>query len=128
MNFFLYQVWARDRIRIDPRSKDMCWDCWEELCCTKTMCKLDSVETSTIHLQNLQTQWIDKQKWVCGKLKCCLKHEENVYKQEIKKYPSVGESIEIDGKKYIVMWVNVLSKYIFLKDENWYILKHNLDN
>jgi len=84
MRFFLYQVWARDSIRIDPRSKQMCWDCGHQLCCTKSMCKIESVPTSTIHLQNLQAQWIDSQKWVCGKLKCCLKYEEDIYKQELK--------------------------------------------
>jgi len=80
--FFLYQVWARDRIRLDERSKDICWDCWYKLCCTKSMCKIDSVSTSSIHLQNLQNQGIENQKWVCGKLKCCLKYEENIYKKE----------------------------------------------
>jgi cell fate regulator YaaT (PSP1 superfamily) len=128
MKFFLYQVWARDRIRIDPRSKDICWDCGHKLCCTKSMCKIESVPTSTIHLQNLQTQGIDNQKWVCWKLKCCLKYEEDIYTQELKNYPDLWTELEKEGKKYIVAGVNVLSKYIFLKDEDGFITKHDLDD
>ena len=128
MRFFLYQVWARDRVRLDPKSKDICWDCWHKLCCTQSMCKIESVSTSTIHLQNLQAQGIDNQKWVCGKLKCCLKYEEDTYKEDIKKYPEIWTELEKDGKKYIVAGVNVLSKYVFLKDEEWFITKYDLDN
>jgi len=128
INFFLYQVWARDRIRLDPRSKDVCGDCGHKLCCTKSMCKIDSVQTSTIHLQNLQTQGIDSQKWVCGKLKCCLKYEEDIYKRELKEYPKVWTTLEKQWKKYIVAGVNIISKYVFLKDEEGFITKFDLDN
>jgi cell fate regulator YaaT (PSP1 superfamily) len=128
MNFFLYQVGARDRIRLDPASKDICWDCWHKLCCIKSMCRLDSISSDTISLQNLQTQWLDSQKWVCGKLKCCLKYEEEIYKSELKNYPKVGTEIEKDWKKYTIIWINVLSKYVFMKDEEWFIIKENLDN
>lgn len=128
VNFFLYQVWARDSIRINPESKNICWDCWWWLCCTKSLCKIPSVETNTIWLQNLQTQWIDKQKWVCGKLKCCLKYEENIYKEEIKKYPSVWDNIKNDNKEYYVVWANILSEDIFVKDENWFVNKITLSD
>jgi len=128
MKFFLYQVGARDRVRLDPKNKDICWDCGYSLCCIKSMCKIESVPTSTIHLQNLQTQGIDNQKWVCGKLKCCLKYEEEIYKEELKNYPELWTELEKDGKKYIVAGVNVLSKYIFLKDEDGFITKHDLDS
>ena len=126
MKFFLYQVGARDRVRLHPDSCNIVWDCWHKLCCTKTYCKLDSVETSTVHLQNLQTQWVDKQKWVCGKLKCCLKYEESLYVSEQKKYPDVGTELEKDGKKYTVIGVNIISEYIFAKDEDWYITRFAL--
>ena len=123
MNFFLYQVWARDRIRLHPQAKNWIGDCWYSLCCVNNLCKLDSVETSTINLQNLQTQGIEKQKWLCGKLKCCLKYEEKIYEKELEKYPDIGTQLEKDGKKYTVIGINTLSKYIFLKDENWYITR-----
>ena len=121
MKFFLYQVWARDRIRLHPKSDEMIWDCWHKLCCVQTLCKIDSIETKTINLQNLQTQGIDKQKWICWKLKCCLKFEEKIYLEELDNYPEIWAQLEIEGKKYIVIWTNILSKYIFLKDEEGYI-------
>ncbi len=121
MNFFLYQVWSRDRIRLHPKSSEMIWDCWQQLCCTKTLCKIDSIDTKTISLQNLQVQWLDKQKWVCWKLKCCLKYEEWTYIEKLWDYPDIWTEIEIDWEKNIVVWINTLSEYIFLKNNDWYI-------
>jgi len=127
MKFFLYQVGARDRVRLHPESKYWVGDCWHSLCCVNNLCKLDSVETSTINLQNLQTQWVEKQKWLCGKLKCCLKYEEKIYEQELENYPNIWTELEKDWKKYTVIWINTLSKYVFLKDENGYISRMTQD-
>ena len=118
MNFFLYQVWARDSIRLNPLSEDMCGDCWNKLCCTKSLCSLKSVETSTIHLQNLQLQWLDKQKWVCGKLKCCLKYEEKEYKEEKKIFPDLWTKLDLDWEIYTIIWINIMMKTMFIKDNN----------
>ncbi len=123
MKFFLYQVWARDRVRLHPNAKNMIWDCGHTLCCTKTLCRVDTIETKTIHLQNLQTQGIDRQKGVCWKLKCCLKFEEKIYLSELENYPEVWTLLEIEGKKYTIIWINVLSGYVFVKDEEGYISK-----
>ena len=128
MNFFLYQVWARDSIRVNPESKNICWDCGHQLCCTKNNCKLCSVESSTVNLQNLQTQWIDKQKWVCWKLKCCLKYEEETYKEALKDIPWVWSTIEKEWKIYTVIGINILLKYMFLKNEDWVIIKEDLQD
>lgn len=128
MNFFLYQVWARDKIRLHPESKNIYWDCWLKLCCLKNYCKLYSVETSTVNLQNLQPQWIDKQKWVCWKLKCCLKYEEKNYEKALKNYPQVWSTIEKEWKIYTVIGINIFLKYMFLKDENGVITKEDLQN
>ncbi len=128
MNFFLYQVWARDRVRLHPESKNICWSCWQWLCCTKHMCKIPSVETSTISLQSLQTQSMDSLKWVCWKLKCCLKYEEKIYEKELEAYPELWSTIEKEWKIYTVIGVNVLMKYIFVKDQAWFIVKYNFKN
>lgn len=125
MNFFLYQLWSRDKIRLHPESKNICWDCWKQLCCLISKCKISSVETSTVVLQNLQTQWISKQKWICSKLKCCLKYEEDNYKDELKKFPKIWTTLEKDWKIYSVIGVNVFFNYVFLKDGKWNIIKSN---
>jgi len=126
MNFFIYQVWARDSIRLNTENKNILWDCWLWLCCINFNCKLPSVESSIINLQNLQTQWIDRQKWICWKLKCCLKYEEKIYQKELKNYPEVWTDIEKDWKIYTVIWINVLLKYMFLKDKDGVIIQENL--
>jgi len=128
MNFFLYQVGARDSVRLNPISEDMCWDCGHKLCCTKSLCSLKSVETSTVNLQNLQSQWLDKHKWVCWKLKCCLKYEENIYKEEQKQFPDIWTELDLDGEIYTVIWINIMMKTIFTKNKEWFSKTISLDD
>ena len=119
MKFFLFQIWARDRIRFSSKSENYIWSCWLKLCCTRQLCKIKSVETDSIGLQNLETQWIEKNKWICGKLKCCLIYEKNVYESEIKKYPEKWSMIKIEDKEFTVLGYNIISETLFLKDSDW---------
>lgn len=125
MNFFLYQVGARDRVRLHPQSGNLCWDCGWWLCCLQSKCKLCSVETTSLDIQNLHWQWIDRQKWICWKLKCCLKYEEDEYMQARKNSPETWTTLEKDWKIYIVVWVNLLMNYMFLKDKEWNVSRHD---
>lgn len=35
----------------------------------------------------------------CGKLMCCLRYEEELYKENLKKLPKVGEIVKVKGEK-----------------------------
>jgi len=45
------------------------------------------VEIENIIIQNLEGRDIEKLKGRCGKLKCCLVHELELYTEESKKFP-----------------------------------------
>ncbi len=61
--------------------------CGRELCCSTWMSKFKSVSTSTARQQQLS---LNPQKLAgqCGKLKCCLNFENDMYEDALKEFPS----------------------------------------
>ncbi len=61
--------------------------CGRELCCSTWMSKFKSVSTSTARVQQLS---LNPQKLAgqCGKLKCCLNFENDMYEDALKEFPS----------------------------------------
>lgn len=90
MNFFLYQVGARDRIRLDPNADGMMCASGHGygLDCKMFHYPLPNIDTESLIVQQLEGRDIEKMKGLCGKLKCSLVYEEDRYRDESKKYPS----------------------------------------
>lgn len=86
-NIFLFQIGARDMIKMSPATDCIVGCNWIQLCCKSTR-QLPSIEIENIVLQNLEGRDIEKLKWRCGKLKCCLMYELEQYAEESKKFPS----------------------------------------
>ncbi|MBQ7074896.1 hypothetical protein IJM86_07840 [bacterium] len=66
------------------------------LCCKRNMI-FQNIEIENIITQNIEGRDIERLKGKCGKLKCCLLYEMNVYIEEGKKYPQKGSKIELKG-------------------------------
>lgn len=129
INFFLYQVWARDRIRLSPDNCCVFWSCWKILCCKKDQTPLPSVENFNIELQNLYYKWIEKLKWKCWKLKCCLNYEKDIYEEEWKKYPEKWKKFKFRWDEFECIWINILTSEILSKNcENNELTKINLND
>ena len=92
MNMFLFQVGARDMMRMSPGADCMFGNCGNQLCC-KSNITLPNIEIEAVILQNLEGRDIEKLKGKCWKLKCCLLYELDFYIQESKKYPTKGTRI-----------------------------------
>lgn len=94
-NIFLFQIGARDMIKMSPWAD--CLPCWADgilpMHC-KTTLALPSVEMETLILQNLEWRDIEKLKWRCGKLKCSLIYELETYIEESKKFPPKWSYVE----------------------------------
>lgn len=86
-NIFLFQVWARDMVKMSPATDCIVWCNGIQLCCKSTR-PLPSIEIENIVLQNLEGRDIEKLKGRCWKLKCCLMYELEQYAEESKKFPS----------------------------------------
>lgn len=92
-NIFLFQIGARDMVKMSPGTDDIVWCNGIHLCC-KSSRALPSVEIENIVLQNLEGRDIEKLKWRCGKLKCSLVYELETYVEESKKFPAKWSYVE----------------------------------
>jgi len=120
-NIFLFQVWARDMIKMSPDTDHIAGCNWLNLCC-KSSRALPSVEMENIILQNLEWRDIERLKWRCWKLKCSLIYELELYIQESKKYPTKWSLVECeacwDSKWYSTSY-NIMTWDVTIRTENW---------
>ncbi|MDR0369222.1 MAG: hypothetical protein LBH96_01455 [Candidatus Peribacteria bacterium] len=65
-----------------------------KLCCKSNMV-LPNIEIEAVIAQNLEGRDIERLKGKCGKLKCCLLFELDLYIKESKKYPQKGSKIDL---------------------------------
>ncbi|GHW02396.1 hypothetical protein AGMMS50249_1820 [candidate division SR1 bacterium] len=94
MNIFLFQVGAREMIKMSPGTDGMYGSCGNLLCC-KSNRNLLNVDIDAVVLQHLEGRDIEKLKGKCGKLKCCLLYELSLYIDESKQYPRKGSKINM---------------------------------
>jgi len=125
-NIFLFQVGARDMVKMDPRTNFL--PCGADgiipMHC-KTTLPLPSIEMENLILQHLEWRDIERLKWRCGKLKCSLIYELDIYKEESKKYPPKWSEV-----KYIksnIDWIatsyNIMTWDVTIRTKEWEVLK-----
>ena len=101
------------------------------LCCHTHLPEFIPVSIKMAKEQNLSLN-PTKISGVCGRLMCCLKHEEETYEELNRKLPNVGDFVSTnDGKKGEVHSVNVLRqlvKIIVELDDEKELLEYHVDN
>lgn len=90
----LRQIGPRDEVREYP-TLGMCG---KEVCCRTHLQNFDPVTIKMAKEQGLQIN-MSKLSGACGKLMCCLRYEEELYKENLKKLPKVGEIVKVKGEK-----------------------------
>ena len=83
--------------------------CGQELCCHRFLSEFDSVSISMAKNQNLALS-PNKINGCCGRLLCCLKYEDENYKECKKGLPKVGEKVTLEQGVGTVIDVNILDK------------------
>ena len=72
--------------------------CGRELCCCSFLGNFDTVTIKMAKEQNVSLN-PSKISGNCGRLMCCLKYEQEVYEDKLKKLPGIGSIVETeDGK------------------------------
>ena len=106
----LRQVGPRDEVK----SYANIGMCGKEVCCSTF---LPDFETVTIKLAKEQGLQINMQKLSgnCGRFKCCLKYEEEVYKEKLKNMPKVNEIVKYQGELCKVVLLDILNEKVRLK-------------
>ncbi|RME14197.1 MAG: hypothetical protein D6799_07315 [Bacteroidetes bacterium] len=87
--------------------------CGRELCCSTWLTDFRTVTTTTIRYQQLSIN-PTKLAGQCGKLKCCLNYELDMYLESLKDFPEVNDKVLITQKgtaKFIK--IDVFKKIIY---------------
>lgn len=99
--------------------------CGQETCCSRFMNEFEviSINMAKNQMLALNTQKLSGQ---CGKLMCCLKHENDQYTSCRKGLPKLNESIVYRNKRYKVNSIQCCSNTINLYDSEQ-VVEINLD-
>lgn len=83
--------------------------CGRELCCAKFMGDFDRISINMAKNQLLALN-IQKLSGQCGNLMCCLKFEDEAYKELRKQLPKLNSQVEYEGVRYRITSMNVIAK------------------
>jgi cell fate regulator YaaT (PSP1 superfamily) len=85
--------------------------CGLPLCCGAFLESFEPVSTQVAKDQSLTMNPV-KLSGQCGKLKCCLLYEHGFYRDELQKYPPVGEPILKDKRKGYIQKIDIFGKTV----------------
>lgn len=83
--------------------------CGQTLCCARFLNDFDSVSIAMAKNQNISLN-PSKINGICGRLLCCLKYEDECYKECKKGLPPVGSEVETSEGKGKVIQVDILNR------------------
>lgn len=106
----LRQVGPRDEIK----SFANLGACGKEVCCRTFLPDFESVTIKMAKEQGLQIN-MPKISGNCGRLLCCLKFEEEVYKEKLKDMPRMNERVKYQTEEAKVVGMDILSQKVRLK-------------
>lgn len=93
--------------------------CGRELCCCSFLNNFETVSIKMAKEQNVSLN-PSKISGNCGRLMCCLKYEQDVYEEKLKKLPKIGAIVKTEEGEGIVEGIETLKEIarVKLKDEN----------
>jgi cell fate regulator YaaT (PSP1 superfamily) len=107
----LQQVGVRDAAKVTGDFGP----CGIPLCCKSWLNTIGSVSPNSIKNQELSHRGADRLTGPCGRLKCCLRFEEEVYKYKRDKLPKEGEIIKTAAGEGKVIAVHPMKQTVKLK-------------
>ncbi len=106
----LRQIGVRDEVR----RIGGCGVCGRSLCCTTFLGNFETVSIKMAKEQNISLN-PSKISGNCGRLMCCLKYEECVYTEKLKRLPRVGAIVKTEDGTGEVVSVETLKERIRVK-------------
>ncbi len=88
--------------------------CGRELCCCSFLGNFETVSIKMAKEQNMSLN-PSKISGNCGRLMCCLKYEQDVYEDKLKKLPKIGAIVKTDDGEGIVDSIETLREIVRVK-------------
>lgn len=106
----LRQIGVRDEVRrIGGNGM-----CGRELCCCSFLNNFDTVSIKMAKEQNISLN-PSKISGNCGRLMCCLKYEQDVYDEKLKKLPKIGATVKTEDGEGEVCGIETLKERVKVK-------------
>jgi cell fate regulator YaaT (PSP1 superfamily) len=100
-NIRLQQLGVRDEAKINGDIGS----CGITQCCKTHLKVLGNVNAEQAELQQVSHRGAERLSGICGRLKCCLRYENDLYKELSQKFPAVGSKVKTPrGKGEVVNW------------------------
>lgn len=100
--------------------------CGKELCCTTWLVsRFEPVTLKMAKDQNTISSPL-KMTGLCGRLKCCLKYEQDFYEDVLQRIPKVGAKVRVKNTLVEVERVDIFREFVFVKDEEGNIKRFHL--
>jgi len=95
--------------------------CGRELCCSTWLTDFRTVKTSAARYQQLS---LNPQKLAgqCGKLKCCLNYELDMYQESLRHFPKMDKKLITQKGKAVCQKIDIFKKKL------WYAYLENTNN
>ena len=119
----LRQIGVRDEVK-NLGGNGMCG---RELCCCSFLGNFETVSIKMAKEQNISLN-PSKISGNCGRLMCCLKYEQEVYEEKLKRLPKVGAIVKTEDGEGAVCGVETLKEIIKVKfhdGEDTFFKKYN---
>lgn len=88
--------------------------CGRELCCCSFLDNFEAVSIKMAKEQNVSLN-PSKISGNCGRLMCCLKYEQNVYEDKLKRLPKIGAIVKTEDGEGTVDSIQTLREIIRVK-------------
>ena len=90
--------------------------CGRELCCAKFMGDFDRISINMAKNQLLALN-VQKLSGQCGNLMCCLRFEDEAYKDLRKGLPKINSQVEYEGEVFKITSMNIIAKNCKLENQ-----------
>lgn len=92
--------------------------CGQPLCCFNFLENLGNVIMDMARDQDLEFRGSEKLSGVCGRLKCCLAYEEEIYNKLRKNMPELGQKVAVGREHGIIINRNILKQEVEVEFKN----------
>ncbi len=113
-NIRLQQLGVRDEAKINGDIGA----CGIAQCCKTHLKVLGNVSAEQAELQQVSHRGAERLSGICNRLKCCLRYENDLYKDLSEKFPPLGTKVKTPKGKGQVMEWHLLKKSVSVKLDN----------
>jgi cell fate regulator YaaT (PSP1 superfamily) len=101
--------------------------CGRQICCSSFLTHIKPISVEHAKVQQLSTN-VTKLSGYCGRLKCCLLYEHELYCKESDRFPKMGSILHIDNTEYKLIKFDIFKDYLtFYSEKARRFKNYNLD-